>query len=258
MRKSFWTAKRVWIVGASSGIGRALSQSLAGKGATVIASARNSNALDALKLEQSTLGFDARPIPVDVIDGNSVHQAYSEIIRSIGRVDALIYCAGDWAPVDVPVINLEQVELQTQVNHLGLVRCVAEVLPDMVKQASGIIAGVTSASAFAPLPRAEAYGASKAAANYFLRSLRADVQRLGITVVAVTPGFVDTQLTRKNDFKMPFLISAEAAANAIIRGIENGNNEISPPFQLTIPLRLLGLLPRQIQERIVSAIFRRN
>ena len=258
MPNPFWKSKCVWVVGASSGIGLALSQSLASRGANVIASARNVPALNALKLEQSELGFNVTPVPVDVIDSEAVKRCYAEITESVGRVDALIYCAGDWAPVDVPVIDLKQFELQTQVNHLGLVRCVAEVLPDMVKQASGLIAGVTSASAFVPLPRAEAYGASKAAANYFLRSLRTDVKRFGISVFAVTPGFVDTQLTRKNDFKMPFLMSAEAAAHAILKGIENGNSEVSPPFQLTLPLRLLGVLPRQIQERLVAAMFRRK
>jgi short-subunit dehydrogenase len=253
----FWAGKRVWVVGGSSGIGRAVAELIAARGATTIVSSRSGKLLSELVAEQNSLGNVAHAVPLNVANDDSVRQAITRIEGLTGGIDTLIYSAGAWTPVDLPNINMESVEEQTQVNHLGLVRCVRSVVPGMFERGTGTIVGITSASAFAPLPRAEAYGASKAAANYFLESLRIDAKKLGIGVVSVTPGFVDTPLTRRNDFKMPFLLSATAAAHTIVRGIEKGKAEISPPLRLTVPLRLLGALPRSIQQPLIAAIFHR-
>lgn len=257
MGNNFWVDNRVWVVGASSGIGRALSECLAERGAMVTASARNLVALERLTIEQRLLGREIRHTHVDVTDLASVQRAYTEICAATGGVDTLIYSAGAWDPIDVLAFSVENIEAQCQVNYLGLARCVAQVLPGMANQRRSTIVGITSASAYVALPRAEAYGASKAASNYFLRCLRLDVKKLGIDVAVVAPGFVDTPLTHKNDFRMPFLLSANSAALAIIDGLEKGRSEISPPRRLTVPLRLLASLPLLIQERLVSAIFRR-
>jgi short-subunit dehydrogenase len=253
----FWLGKRVWVVGGSSGIGRAIAELIAARGATTIVSSRSGKLLSEFAAEQNALGNVAHAVPLNVVDDDSVRLAITLIERLVGGIDTLIYSAGVWEPVDLPNIDMESVEEQAQVNHLGLVRCVRSVLPGMSKRKSGTVVGITSISALAPLPRAEAYGASKAAANYFLESLRIDAKNLGIDVTSVTPGFVDTPLTRRNDFKMPFLLSATAAARTIVRGIEKGKAEISPPLRLTVPLKLLGALPRSIQKPLIAAIFRR-
>jgi len=257
MGKGFWEGDRVWVVGASSGIGRALSEALAERGAIVVASARNVRALEGFVGDLKSRGLHVRYVPVDVTDTDSVRRAYSSACASTGAVDTLIYCAGDWEPVDLPAIDTERVEMQCQVNYLGMTRCIGEVFGGMARSGKAKIVGVSSASAYLPLPRAAAYGASKSAASYFLRSLRLDAKKLGVSVTVVEPGFVDTPLSRRNDFKMPFLISAQAAARAIIDGLEKGKTEIAPPRRLTAPMAFLGALPRPIQEALVSVIFRR-
>jgi short-subunit dehydrogenase len=144
-----------------------------------------------------------------------------------------------------------------EVNYLGLVRCAAAVFEDMSARRDGVIAGVTSAAAYAPLPRAEAYGASKAAAAYYLQSLRIDARKHGVRVVTVAPGFVDTPLTRRNDFKMPFMVSPNKMATVIVTGLEKGKSEIHGPKRLTLTLKLLGSLPRPIKEWAVGKLFHR-
>ena len=110
-------------------------------------------------------------------------------------------------------------------------------------------------SAYAPLPRAEAYGASKAAALYYQQSLRIDARKHGVRIVTVAPGFVDTALTRRNDFKMPFMVTANEMAAVIVAGLEKGKTEIHGPKRLTLPLKLIGALPRPIKEWVIDRVF---
>lgn len=246
----YWTGKRVWVVGASSGIGRAVALAIAGAGADVIASARSEDALAQVANES---GGRMRVVPVDVTDAGSVDAA----VREIGGVDMLFYCAGSWTVTGIDTVSYEEFERQHVVNYLGMVRCTLAVLPSMLSRRSGTIAGVTSISGYAPLPRAEAYGSSKAAANYFLASLRADIHRRGVRVVTIAPGFIDTPLTRENDFAMPFMIRPDQAAMSIAKGLQSGAAEIHFPKRLTVGIKLLGWLPRIVREPLTRVIFRR-
>ncbi|MDA0798981.1 MAG: SDR family NAD(P)-dependent oxidoreductase [Chloroflexi bacterium] len=254
--RTHWTGKRVWVVGASSGIGRAFTEMVAGAGATVVASSRSQGRLSELVSEARIEGT-IRPVLMDVVSDSSVEAAAKEVFAVLGEIDLLLYSAGDWNPVDLPEIAPDLVERQTQVNYLGLVRCVSVVLPSMTRRGQGTIAGVSSASAYSPLPRAEAYGASKAAVSYFLQSLRIDARKRGVKVVTIVPGFVDTPLARRNDFAMPFMVTPDFAAAAMVAGLERGVSEVHFPKRLTLPLKLLGALPRPLKEWVTRRVFKR-
>ncbi len=135
-------------------------------------------------------------------------------------------------------------------------RAVAAALPDMLARGDGAIVGVASVAGYLGLPGAEAYGSSKAAAITFLQSLRRDLAGRGIEVVTVNPGFVDTPLTARNDFPMPFLMPADAAAERIVAGLEAGRAEIDFPRRLSWPLKVLRLLPRRLTDRLAARLVR--
>jgi short-subunit dehydrogenase len=255
--RRYWAGRRVWIVGASTGIGLALAKTVAAAGAVTIVSSRSSDALEQLVTEQEQLGYSCHALPMDVSRQEDVDEGAARLSSLAGGVDMLIYSAGAWEPVDLPAIDPKQAAQQAEVNYLGLVRCSAAVFGDMAVRGDGAIVGVTSASAYAPLPRAETYGASKAAATYYLQSLRIDARKHGVRVVTVAPGFVDTPLTRRNDFKMPFMVTTDRIAAVIVAGLEQGHSEIHGPKRLTLALKLLGALPRPIKEWTVGTLHRR-
>lgn len=251
---SFWSGKTVWVIGASKGIGRAIVESLAEKGATVLASARPSADLDALAEWGKASDNLVYPLPWDATAPSDKTPADLATMCPDG-INVLIYSAGFWEPTHLPVLDVESIGWQMEVNYVGMVRAIAVVLPGMVARGEGIIAGIGSAAALAPLPKAEGYGASKSAVSYFLQTLRLELRKFGIRVVTILPGFVDTDLTRKNEFNMPFMISPSMAASSIISGLESGLLEIHGPKRLTIPLKLIGWLPRRLKEAFIGRFF---
>jgi short-subunit dehydrogenase len=251
--KQYWSGRRVWVVGASSGIGRAVALAVSQAGADVIASARSEDSLRETAAQAERKGGRIEVAPMDVTDQVSVDQA----VAKAGQVDTLLYSAGNWKVTDVDNWSYEQIERQHIVNYLGMVRCVVALLPSMMERRSGTLAAVTSISGYAPLPRAEGYGSSKAAANYFLSSLRADIRSRGVRVVTIAPGFIDTPLTRENDFPMPFMIRPDQAAVSIAKGLESGSTEIHFPKRLTLAVKLLGWMPRPARELTTRLVYRR-
>lgn len=250
--RQYWGGKRVWVIGASSGIGRAVALAIAEAGAVVTASARSEDSLRATSAMAESKGGRIEVVPMDVTDQSSVDQA----LAKAGPIDMLLYSAGNWTVTNVDDWSYEQIERQHVVNYLGMARCVIAVLPSMLARRSGTIAAVTSISGYAPLPTAEGYGSSKAAANYFLASLRADVRTRGVRVVTIAPGFIDTAMTRKNDFPMPFMVSPEQAAVSIATGLESSSTEIHFPKRLTWGVKLLGWLPRAARELVTRIVLR--
>ena len=247
-RKSYWRGKRVWIIGATSGIGLGLAEELSEAGAIVIGSGRSDDALERLSLN----GIE--PLKLDVSD-----EEWPDLFPELqDPIDVLIYSAGSWQPIDIPQWDSKQFDYQVRVNFLGLAKAVSIVLPGMIKRNSGAIVGISSASGYTPLPRAEAYGSSKAAVMYFLQSLRIDLVHTKIEVIEVNPGFIDTPLTEKNDFYMPFLGSVADSTKAIITGIEGGSKEIHFPWKLTVPLKIIRLLPESLKRFLIAKITKRR
>jgi NADP-dependent 3-hydroxy acid dehydrogenase YdfG len=202
---SDFRGKRYWLVGASEGLGRALAYKLGAAGAELILSARDTDRLEALARD---LPCRARSVPMDVRDDDSVAQA----ARAAGQVDGLVYLAGVYWPMSSRAWEAGKVTAMADVNFTGAVRVLGQVVPDMVARDTGHIVLTGSLSGFRGLPGAIGYVASKSGVMALAQSMRADMWRTGVRVQLANPGFIETRLTDKNDFHMPFLMTPEAAA----------------------------------------------
>ncbi|HEY9035092.1 MAG TPA: SDR family NAD(P)-dependent oxidoreductase [Pseudomonadales bacterium] len=240
--KRQWAGRRVWLVGASAGIGAELAMVLAQAGAQVFISARRGDALALVAHGYSNI----TPILCDVSDVAHCERAATEIGRRVGYVDTVIFNAGQCEYIDVQAFDPALVRAITEVNFLGAVNIVAAALP-LIRKAPRAslpcILGVSSLATRLPFTRAQAYGASKAALDYFLDTLAVDLAEEGIRVIPVAPGFVETRLTAGNAFPMPMQISARVAAEAISEAFCRGHNRIAFPKGMAWGLNVLSILP---------------
>jgi len=230
-----WEGKRVWLVGASSGIGAALANELARRGARLALSARGADKLRALAIDNALL------LPCDVTDTVSLASARKALLAAWRGVDLVIYLAGDYAPMRAADFELDTAEKIVAVNFTGAMRLAATVLPDL--HPGGGIAFVASVAGYRGLPKALAYGPGKAALIHFAECLQLDLAPQGIGAWVINPGFVATRLTARNDFAMPALQTPEQAAIATVDGFRRGNFEIHYPKRFTRLMKLLALLP---------------
>lgn len=234
--------KTIWVTGASTGIGAELSRLLAASGNFVYVSARSED-----KLQHLLASYPAniQPLPLDVGDIGSCDAAEKKLNAFTDHLDLVIICAGTCEYDDGPHLSLDVYERVMRTNFLGAINTVRIALPLLQNSSLGArIVGVSSLSALAPFPRAEAYGASKVALEYFLQSLKVDLADQNIGVTVVRPGFVDTPMTEKNDFSMPFIISCRSAADKILMGIAKEKLFVNFPWKMSVPLTLFGMLPR--------------
>lgn len=255
---SITSQQRLWITGASSGIGRALAVRLAEQGCELIVSSRNRQALEALAKE---FPGQIRVLPCDVADTTLMQGLFASDAADVDYLDGIIICAGYCEYVDLPDFNLPTFKRHMAVNFQGTVNACAAAYP-LLKRAreSGrsrpYIAGLCSMSSYLGFPRAEAYGASKAAMAYFLDSLRADIGH-EIDVTTVYLGFVETPMTAGNDFPMPFMQSAEKTAEAIVNKLRKRPLRIIYPWRLhgllKLPVMLQGLWYHRIMPRLRRA-----
>lgn len=241
-----WRGRRVWLIGASSGIGAALASELSKRGATLALSARRADKLAALGPK------NALRLPCDATDIASLVAARSQLITAWNGLDLVIYLAGDYVPMRADNFDLATAEQLFTVNYLGAVRLTATVLADL--SAGGGIAFVASVAGYSGLPKALAYGPGKAALIGFAECLYFDLSPKGIGVWIVNPGFVATLLTAKNDFKMPALLTPEQAARAFADGLGTGGFEIHFPKRFTRWLKLASLLPYRWYFPLVRSI----
>lgn len=230
-----WRDQRVWLVGASSGIGAEVARQLASTGARVAATGRSAEKLKALAV------YGILPLPCDATDEKKLGQARARLIEQWGGIDLVIYLAGDYVPMRADSFDLAIAEKVVDINFSAAMRLLAAVLPDL--HAGGGIAFVASVAGYRGLPKALAYGPGKAALIHLAESLYLDLAPKGVGVWVINPGFVRTQLTAKNDFEMPALMTPEAAATALIKGFRQGCFEIHFPKRFTRVMKLLALLP---------------
>ena len=246
----------IWLTGATSGIGEAVLIRLAERGDHVIATGRNRE-----KLEQLTARFPEHvtSLPGDVTDPLDINRLQAELDQRT-PIHWAILNAGTCEYMDVTHYDAELVSRVINTNVVGAARSVGAVLPALRASRSTsdhpLLAIVSSSAWWFPFTRAEAYGASKAAVSYFAESLRADLDAENIDVSVISPGFVKTPLTDQNDFDMPFLISAEQAADIMIRNLDRHRADIHFPKRFTVSLKLLGLLPRSLRARMAAAMSR--
>ena len=244
-----WRGKRVWLVGASTGIGRALAEQLHALGATVIVSARKMDALQAFA--------DQHPgsiaLPLDVSDGPAV-KAAAEAAMAAGPLDLVCYCAGHYQAMRATAIDLPDLLRHHEVNTVGALHVLAAITPAMVARGQGHISLVSSVAGFRGLPQSLAYGPTKAALINLAETLYLDLQPHGLGVSVINPGFVETPLTAQNEFHMPALITPETAAQAIVQGWARGEFDVHFPKRFTRLMKLLRLLPYPLYFAVVRRI----
>lgn len=230
-----WRERRVWLVGASTGIGAALARLLASQGARLALSARSVDKLQALEIADAVL------LPCDVTAVDSLAAARQVLQEAWGGIDLVVYLAGDYVPMRADEFDLVRAEQVIDVNFNGALRLLATVLPDL--RPGGGIAFVASVAGYRGLPKALCYGPGKAALIHLAECLYLDLAPRGIGVWVINPGFVQTRLTAQNDFSMPALQTSEQAALALLDGFRTGHFEIHFPKRFTRLLKLLSLLP---------------
>ncbi|MBV8635861.1 MAG: SDR family NAD(P)-dependent oxidoreductase [Burkholderiaceae bacterium] len=234
-----WRGKRVWIIGASSGIGAATAQLLLNKGARVALSARRRGALETLCRGRA----DALPLALDMLDHTAVMQACTALRERWSGIDLVLIAAGGYAEMRADSFDLAAAKKLVDVNLHGVLHCLDAVLPLLLAQRAGAIGIVSSVAGYNGLPRALIYGPTKAALINLCETLYLDLRPKGIGVHMINPGFVDTPMTADNPFPMPALITPAEAAHHIVHDLERGAFHIHFPHRFTNWLRLARLLP---------------
>jgi NAD(P)-dependent dehydrogenase (short-subunit alcohol dehydrogenase family) len=248
---------RVWVTGASSGIGEALVAALVRRGARVAVTARRTDLLAALAARHAGGRSPVLVAPADVTDPAAVAAAAKELESAWGGIDLAIFNAGGSVgrpPLETrdPRFVASEYTATMALNYFSVVYGIEAVLPGMLARGSGRIAAVASLGGYRPSMVALPYTASKAAVIHLMEGLRLQVSSRGIAVTVVSPGFVRTPLTARNSFKMPFLVEVDDAADRIVRGLERGKDEIIFPAPLAWAIKLLGLLPNRLYGRIIT------
>ncbi len=244
-RMTDWAGRTVWLVGASTGIGRATASALHAQGARVVVSARNTAALQTFVDEHP----GAQALPLDVTDAPAVKVAAHSLLDK-GSLDCVVYCAGHYHAMGATRMDLSDLLRHNEINYLGALYLLDAIVPRMLVQPPhpgigqrGHISLMGSVAGYRGLPNSLAYGPTKAALINLTETLYLDLHGQGIGVSLINPGFVDTPLTRQNQFKMPALITPEMAAQEILHGWSRGEFEIHFPKRFTRWMKALQLLP---------------
>ena len=234
-----WRGLRVWVIGASTGIGAETARLLMAKGARVALSARKRDALQGV----AGTNADALVIPLDVTNHQEVLAARDRLLAQWSGVDLVLLVAGAYSEMRADSYDMNAVNALLDVNLRGVFHCLDAVLPVLLAQGSGGVGIMSSVAGFSGLPKALVYGPTKAALINLCESLYFDLGPRGHPVYLINPGFVETPATEDNNFAMPGLISAPQAARDILAGMERGEFHIHFPRRFTNWLRLARLLP---------------
>ncbi|CCH85562.1 Short-chain dehydrogenase/reductase [Modestobacter italicus] len=243
---------RIWVTGASSGIGAALARELADRGAHLAVSARSVDALT------EVAGGRMVVVPLDVTDRAATVAAGGAVREALGGLDVAVLNAGTWSRFHVEPWDSSLFAEHLQVNVMGAVHTLEAVLPQMLAAGRGRVVGTASVAGYRGLPGSEAYGAGKAALLNLLEALRGSVGPRGVVVQTVSPGFVRTPMTDRNRFPMPFLIEPEAAARTIADGIARDKAEIVFPLPMAVSMKLARLVPVRAWTALTAAMARRG
>ena len=236
-----WSNKRVWIIGASTGIGAALAMQLHTLNARVAVSARSAD-----KLNEMVARFGAAralALPLDITKVATINSAEAELVATWGGYDLVVFMAGDYTAMRAWELDLKVAKQMVSINWEGFLNGLSIVIPRFVQAQAGGIALVSSVAGYRGLPKSLVYGPTKAALINLAEVLYLDLKDKGLDIYLICPGFVKTPMTDKNDFDMPSLISPEQAAAEIIKGFEKGMFEIHFPKGFTRILKTLRLLP---------------
>jgi NADP-dependent 3-hydroxy acid dehydrogenase YdfG len=240
-----WQGKRYWLVGASDGLGKALAHIMSRAGAEVIVSARGEDKLKALVAE---LPGKASYQTIDISENESV----AEAAKAVGDIDGLVLLAGVYWPFGAKDWNADQATAMADINFTGFVRVLGQVVPQFVEKDAGHILITSSLTGFRGLPGSIGYTASKAATMSLAECIYADLRKTGIKVQVATPGFIKTQLTEKNDFKMPFIMETDVAAREMFEHMNDSAFKKSFPRLFSLVFRGSQFLPDWLYYRVFS------
>ena len=243
--------KTIWITGGSSGIGKALAIKFANEGWNVAISARRAELLKELSDSYENI-FS---FPLDVTKKEQCVEVFKQIKNKLKNIDICFFSTGTWNPKKEKYINIEEMEKVFKVNFFGTVNCIKAVEEYFIEKQNGTITIVSSIAGYRGLPNSTAYGPSKSALNTLAETLFFYFKRSNVRICLVSPGFIQTPMTNKNDFKMPFLKTTDYAADKIYDGLVNKNVfEIHFPKALTITLKILSFLPSKIYFSLVGKL----
>jgi len=246
-------AKKVAVItGASSGIGLELAKLLAKQGCAVGLVARRLDRLQALAEEIRGTGGQAAVAQANVADRQQTVSAIRSLRERLGPVDLLIANSGVGLPTQIEPMNMDQILNMIQVNYLGVIYAIEAVLPDMLKRNQGHLAAVSSLAAYKGLPGESAYCSSKAAVSVFMEGLRIQLRGRDISVTTICPGFIKTPMTDVNEFPMPWLLTAEKAAEKIVKALERKKKVFNFPWQTTLLMKLTRWAPDWIMARTLK------
>ena len=245
--------KKVWITGASSGIGKAVAEKFAKEGWQVAVSARRKEILDEMAKDHNISSY-----PLDVVDEQNCKITFQKIISEFAEIDLCIFCSGTYDPKKEKEIDIKQNKFVMDVNYFGVLHCVKAVEKYFKDKKKGHISIVSSIAGYRGLPNSSGYGPSKAALTNFGESIYFDFKKFGVRVSIISPGFIKTSLTEKNEFPMPFLKTVDYAADKIFNGLVKSNSfEIHFPKGLTLTLKFLRILPIKAYLFLVDKLVKR-
>jgi len=241
--------KKIWITGASTGIGKALAIKFANEGWTVAISARRENLL----LDLCKVNSNIHSFPLDVSNLEDAKITFKNIIKKLDDIDLCIFATGIYDSNTEKEINIEKMQEVMKINFFGTANCVKAVEKNFKDKKKGHISIVSSVAGYGGLPNSSGYGPSKAALINLAESLYFDFKKNNVRVSLISPGFIKTPMTDKNKFKMPFIKSAEYAANKIYKGLIKSNAfEITFPKELTLIMKVFKILPYKIYFYLMS------
>ena len=245
--------KVIWITGASTGIGKALAIKFSKNGWKVAISARRAEILDDISKQNENIF----PFPLDVTNKEECKKVFLEIKNKLQNIDICVFSTGTWDPKKEKDIDIDQIENVMKVNFFGTLNSIKSVEKYFKDSGKGHISIVSSIAGYRGLPNSTGYGPSKSALNNLAESLYFDFKKYGVRISLISPGFIKTPMTDKNDFKMPFLKTSEYAADKIYHGLINTNVfEIHFPKQLTLILKFLKILPNWLYLKLVGKLTR--
>jgi NADP-dependent 3-hydroxy acid dehydrogenase YdfG len=230
-----------WVTGAGKGIGRALAKRLSEEGWVVAASARTKN--DLASLQEEAVSAKVHTFPLDITNATATKEAIERIETELGRLSLVVLNAGTYVPMSANTFNLEKFRKLVETNLMGTANGLAHIMPKFIGRKAGHIAVVGSLAGYRGLPTSAAYGATKAGLINMCEALRPELEYHGVRLTLISPGFVETPLTDKNDFPMPFLIPVDEAVENIMRGLNGSTFEISFPGRFAFLMKILRILP---------------
>ena len=245
--------KKIWITGASSGIGKALAEKFALEGWKVAVSARRKEILDVMAKNENISSY-----PLDVTNQDQINDSFTRIISEFGGIDLCIFSSGTYDPKLEKEINIEQNKFVMETNFFGVLYCIKAVEKYFKDKKKGHISIVSSVAAYRGLPNSSGYGPSKAALTNLSESLYFDFKKYHVRISLISPGFIKTALTDKNEFPMPFIKTPEFAAQKIFSGLTKSRAfEIHFPKELSILLKIFRILPYKIYLFLIDKFVKR-